>query len=308
LFIGRRAFVERTCDKWFILSAAHGLVDPSRPLDPYEMSLDDMTAKARGRWADRVLAALDREFPAMVGVTFEIHAGSSYRDHGLIDGLLERGAGVEVPAKGLSRGEQVSFYQSVTDSTGSFTPEASAHVAYLSVATNACRADEFPVDRRVADQPGLYAWWADDQGGAQLSTIVGEALPSLVYAGQAGATTERSGTERQATLLSRIRGNHLGGRISSSTFRKTLAALLRDELGLELIAPGRLAPEGEALLTSWMRGHLSVSISPHPDRATLSSTEREVLRRLDPPLNLMEMGATSVRHLLKNRRRELDSP
>jgi hypothetical protein len=34
LFRRRRAWVERTCDRWFILSAKHGLVEPGRVLAP----------------------------------------------------------------------------------------------------------------------------------------------------------------------------------------------------------------------------------------------------------------------------------
>ena len=30
LFIGRRRFVEASCDRWFILSALHGLLDPDQ--------------------------------------------------------------------------------------------------------------------------------------------------------------------------------------------------------------------------------------------------------------------------------------
>lgn len=32
LFRGRRAWVKRTCDCWFVLSAKHGLVEPGRVL------------------------------------------------------------------------------------------------------------------------------------------------------------------------------------------------------------------------------------------------------------------------------------
>jgi hypothetical protein len=44
LFRGRRAWVERTCDRWFILSAKHGLVEPDRVLAPYDEILMDCRA------------------------------------------------------------------------------------------------------------------------------------------------------------------------------------------------------------------------------------------------------------------------
>ena len=45
------------------------------------------------------------------GVEFEIHAGSAYRDFGLVDGLRQLGARVVMPAEGLNQGQQLAFYQ-----------------------------------------------------------------------------------------------------------------------------------------------------------------------------------------------------
>jgi hypothetical protein len=39
LFMGRRRFVEASCDRWFILSALHGGVDPDEVIEPYDESL-----------------------------------------------------------------------------------------------------------------------------------------------------------------------------------------------------------------------------------------------------------------------------
>lgn len=41
LFTKSRAYVERTCGKWFILSAKHFLVDPDQVLAPYDESLNE---------------------------------------------------------------------------------------------------------------------------------------------------------------------------------------------------------------------------------------------------------------------------
>jgi hypothetical protein len=52
---GRRAWVERTCDRWFILSAKHGLVEPGRVLAPYDETLTDLPRAGRrsGYWTLR---------------------------------------------------------------------------------------------------------------------------------------------------------------------------------------------------------------------------------------------------------------
>jgi uncharacterized protein DUF6884 len=39
LFVGRCRYVEGSCDRWFILSAEHGLVTPATELEPYDETL-----------------------------------------------------------------------------------------------------------------------------------------------------------------------------------------------------------------------------------------------------------------------------
>jgi hypothetical protein len=55
LFAGRRRFVEASCDRWFILSARHGLVDPDEVVEPYDESLVAAGVGERHAWAERVL-------------------------------------------------------------------------------------------------------------------------------------------------------------------------------------------------------------------------------------------------------------
>jgi hypothetical protein len=57
-----------------------------------------------------VLLDLRAQLGELRGLTFEIHAGSSYRDHGLDSGLRRRGARVENPTAGLGIGRQLAFY------------------------------------------------------------------------------------------------------------------------------------------------------------------------------------------------------
>ena len=110
LFVGRRRFVESSCDRWFILSALHGLLDPTELTQPYDQSLVDVSTGERQAWSEEVLGSLDKALGDVTGVVFEIHAGAAYRDFGLIDGLRRRGAEVVVPAAGLSQGQQLAFY------------------------------------------------------------------------------------------------------------------------------------------------------------------------------------------------------
>lgn len=110
LFEGRRRWVEQTCDRWFILSALYGLVHPDEVLEPYDQELTSASPRARRAWSDRVLQQLQEALGDLQGLHFEIHAGSPYRDHGLVEGLASRGATVSIPAAGLSLGQQLALY------------------------------------------------------------------------------------------------------------------------------------------------------------------------------------------------------
>lgn len=110
LFTGRLRSVERTCDRWFVLSAKHGLLEPTALVDPYDGTLKTKGRLERRRWSESVLEQIDTALGDVAGSTFEIHAGAEYRDHGLTAGLRARGALVEVPAEGLRIGEQLAFY------------------------------------------------------------------------------------------------------------------------------------------------------------------------------------------------------
>lgn len=110
LFEGRRAFVEQSCSDWWILSALHGLVHPQHVLEPYDVTLKDAGRRERREWSRRVLAALDEQTALRSGDVAEIHAGSEYRDWGLVDGLVARGVTVEIPTEGMPLGRQLAFY------------------------------------------------------------------------------------------------------------------------------------------------------------------------------------------------------
>jgi hypothetical protein len=144
--------------------------------------------------------------------------------------------------------------------------------------------------------PGLYSWWVDEAGADDLTD--GLELPvsaGLVYAGLAGATRWPSGRRSGNTLWSRISGMHLGSRHEFSTFRRTLGAVLANAAGTDSI--------DEVALTAWMHRHLKVVAVPYDDADTLGRLEEDVLKALDPPLNLKGMTPTPVRLRLTELRR-----
>ena len=150
------------------------------------------------------------------------------------------------------------------------------------------------------DGPGLYAWHVDEAGAEALSA--GAGLPvgqGLVYVGQAGAAGRASVSG--ATLRQRLLRQHLRGDVRSSTWRKSLAAVLSEVLDLRPGEGGRLADASEERLSAWMEEHLSVVALPLV-AATLLHVESEVVRLLDPPFNLRGAPTSPLRAHLKQHR------
>lgn len=112
-FRGRCWYVEQTCDRWFVMSALHHALEPDYLVAPYDVALVGTTRETRRRWSQETLAAIDGKLGSVRGYVLEVHAGSDYRDLGLTDGLLQRGALVVVPTLGLTQGWQLAFYTNV---------------------------------------------------------------------------------------------------------------------------------------------------------------------------------------------------
>jgi hypothetical protein len=174
--------------------------------------------------------------------------------------------------------------------------------AQLGDERNAVPPSAFPRDPETAKHRGMYAWFGDAEATATLSAVLESPLTQPLYSGQAGATSTHAAKQSGATLLSRVRGNHIRGNIYGSTMRCTFAALMLEKLGLERSGRKRLAGDGDSRLSAWIEAHLRVAIVPVDDGVALAHVEPLVLARLDPPLNLMHMPVTPVRRRLKQRR------
>ena len=329
LFKGRRRYVEASCDRWFVLSAEHGLVAPDRVLAPYDVTLKGASVGRKREWTTQVIGRLLSELGDFGDRVFEVHAGADYLAGGLVEQLRSRGAAVELPTQGLSMGRQLAFYRDAVRA-GSATPDLARPVprVVLPSAARSCRGveasdatveeaaaclgdfrravggDDWDFQREDLAVPGLYAWWVDVSGAEDLSRGLGMPLPpSLTYVGEAGATKWPSGAPSSNTLAKRLTQMHVRGRVEFSTFRLSLAAMLHDDLQLRVVGQRLLSPDSEGRLSDWMAEHLSVATYPADDQDTLFDLEAQVVRRLDPPLNLRHLESTPMRRRLRELRR-----
>ena len=105
-FIKARQVVKMEGWRWFILSAKYGLVDPDRPIEPYEKTLNNMSNAERRSWASDVWKALEPDLDGVRTVVFL--AGQKYRED-LEWRLRGRGIEVRVPMERLRIGEQLAW-------------------------------------------------------------------------------------------------------------------------------------------------------------------------------------------------------
>jgi hypothetical protein len=192
LFRGRRSYVEATCDRWFILSAKHGLVSPQEALEPYDETLNEKSAEAKRLWSAAVLAQLTSAVE-IVGTTFEVHAGSQYRNFGLVEELRRRGANVEVPAEHLSQGQQLAFYRRSAPATDE--DQLSALIAHTEVSYGVrVRGSYAP----LADHLSGLSSSTEQLSFAQLERILGRPLPASARRHRAWWANNSEGTHSHA--------------------------------------------------------------------------------------------------------------
>jgi uncharacterized protein DUF6884/GIY-YIG catalytic domain-containing protein len=286
-FSKMRHYAEASGLPWFILSAEHGLVRPDDWLEPYECYLPDTSREYRRAWGRRVTEQLESALGSLTGLTLEIHAGSAYVE-AIASNLRAAGAEVVDELHGLSIGRRLSWYlqRSAGDIEGAQRLVAQLRDARLALSLGEVLASAGAGLR----SPGMYSWWVDDAGAADLTAGLGNTVdPGLVYAGLAGAT-RKSGASSSNTLWGRIATMHLGKKHEFSTLRRSLGSILAHANGESAI--------DEERLTLWMHAHLRVVLIPVANADTLDDLETEILTELDPPLNLAKVARTPLRQRL----------
>lgn len=106
-----RSYVESQGGRWLILSAKHGVIEPHRVVEPYDVFLHDRPIRERRDWSDAAFLAIRRLVPD--ANVFVILAGSAYSRF-LAERLGQAGMTVELPLAGLRRGEQLAWLKDRT--------------------------------------------------------------------------------------------------------------------------------------------------------------------------------------------------
>lgn len=101
LFKKARSYAERR-GRWFILSALHGLLDPSAVIAPYDVTLKKMPAAKRKEWGLKVREQM--EAAELIELPLVALAGADY-----VKPLVAAGLEVAQPMKGYAIGKQLQW-------------------------------------------------------------------------------------------------------------------------------------------------------------------------------------------------------
>lgn len=105
LFKKAAAYAGLACDRWYILSAKHGLVHSDTVLEPYDQRLSgSRTSSANQEWEDKVRKQLREELDGIQNVRLIALAGEQYRTV-----LRDIPWPYEVPLQGLGIGQQLGW-------------------------------------------------------------------------------------------------------------------------------------------------------------------------------------------------------
>jgi hypothetical protein len=173
--------------------------------------------------------------------------------------------------------------------------EYDQHIKYLaewlSDPDNAESCANFPINDERSNRGGVYAWHGDAAACELVTKALGPVLVRPLYLGRTNST-----------LNARIAHGHLG-KTKASTLRRSLAAVLWNELELRCPERQTLDELSDARLTDWMREHLSVALVPVADRSNIARIEADVRDAVNPPFNFNKLGGSNGRKRLRALRR-----
>ncbi len=104
------AHASRQCDRVFILSAKHGLLDPDTRVCHYDVALAHLSARARKQWGQKVTEQI--ECATQKGDVLTLFCGKLYRSN-IVATLCARNP-IIIPLEGLSIGQQLHWYKQNT--------------------------------------------------------------------------------------------------------------------------------------------------------------------------------------------------
>lgn len=109
LFKAASWYASKHYDAWYILSAKHGLVKPNTVLEPYNVTLNNMSVVERHTWTMDLIVQMRLEF-ADDDVLY-VHAGELYCDWTGAYWATSCPWDINVPLRGMGIGQRLGWYK-----------------------------------------------------------------------------------------------------------------------------------------------------------------------------------------------------
>lgn len=213
LFSKSKDYALHYSDSWFILSAKHGLLLPETVVEPYDLSLEDLTKDQRKQWAEKITSDLLKLIKPSQEVV--ILAGESYKDL-LKEKLIAANITVSSPLDHLSIGERLAWLERYNRRFSNLVTDLESlykSLAMLQKHSGVMYGSSI-LDTPSGDVPkrGVYFFLDDNESGLY-------GLPRIVRVG-----THAVSENAESTLIGRLR-QHIGtkegiGNHRSSIFRQ----------------------------------------------------------------------------------------
>lgn len=110
LFKKAYTYAVKNYDFVAILSAKYGLLLPDDEIEPYNLTLNDMSANKVKEWSDKVFSQMNKNLNLHEFYKVYFHTGKRYRQY-LIPKLERIGIMCEVPLESLGIGKQKAWYK-----------------------------------------------------------------------------------------------------------------------------------------------------------------------------------------------------
>ena len=213
-----KAYAMSRFDRWFILSAKHGLLDPERVIEPYDLTLNAMTRADRRAWADAVLGDMRKLSSPDDAVA--IVAGACYR-RDLVPMLSSCGYSVVVPMAGLRIGQQLQVLKRIATRQQRLA-DIDRFYGLLGALREGLGSHMLSECNGSMPWPDRGVYFTLDAGEQRMTDIT---CPRVVRVG-----THALAQDSRSTLWQRIRQHRgpvgLGGNHRGSVFRKHVGAAM----------------------------------------------------------------------------------
>lgn len=233
LFKSSLGFSNYVSSKSFILSAKYGLVDPTREVDPYDLSLNSLSKAEKDRWAKNVCADLQEQINPNTKIL--LFAGRAYTD-GIVANMEVPVGQLVDPMAGLGLGFRMAWLKRANRAV---MRDHYIRRLYENVERLQSEDKVFPfsdLSTRNIPPRGLYIFFDPRE-----LSIYSKTVPRIVRIG-----THAISANSKSMLRTRMR-QHLGTKAGTGNHR---GSVFRLHVGESMMMAG----EYPKLLATWGKG------------------------------------------------------